>query len=75
MAVPLRGVKFIMQRRIFDAISDIKEVTGDSEQARAIQFQVVMRDDVISVGFLVRDGGGNLVLKSVELRDGEDLAV
>jgi len=42
MAFPLREVKFITQRRTVDAISDIAEVAGVSEQARGIQFQVVM---------------------------------
>jgi len=45
----------IAQRRTADAISDITEVTGISEQA-SIQFQVVMGDDVTSIGFLVHDG-------------------
>jgi hypothetical protein len=57
VAIPLREVNFITQRRTVDAISDITEVTGDSEQARGIQFQVVMGVDVTSAGFLVHDSG------------------
>jgi phosphotransferase system IIB component len=57
VAIPPREVKFVTQRRADDAISDITEVTGVSEQARGIQFQVVMGDDVTSIGFLVHDGG------------------
>ena len=57
MAFPLREVKFITQHRTVDAISDIAEVAGVSEQARGIQFQVMMGDDVTSIGLLVQDGG------------------
>jgi hypothetical protein len=57
VAIPLREVKFITQRRAVDAISDITGVTGVSEQARGIHFQVMMGDEVTSIGLLVQDGG------------------
>jgi hypothetical protein len=40
MSIPLREVKFITQRHIVDAISDLAEVFVGFEQARRIEFQV-----------------------------------
>ena len=68
-----------MQHCTADVISDLTEVIGDFERAGGIQFQAIVGDDVIWLDVLKHNnvrwvwvGGGNLVLKSVEVRDWGD---